>query len=47
MIWRILKKILSFVEISVFMHGGDKLNVIITLGDKIVLDKVIDFIPGA
>lgn len=46
MIWRILKKILAYVEIRVYMHSGDTLRIMITFGNKVVLDTEIDFIPG-
>lgn len=44
---RILKSILKNVTLDVSYKQGDLLRVIITLGNRIVLDRTIDVIKGA
>lgn len=40
-----LKKLLSFVDVSVRFYEGDMVHVKIFLGEKCVLDRVIDVLP--
>lgn len=43
----ILKKILSFGELRVSVLHGDQLHVVLTIGQRVVLDRTVDFLPGA
>lgn len=45
MIWRIIKKVLSFVKVTVSFRNGDKVRVRIVLGSHVVLDRIFDVIP--
>lgn len=47
MVWRIVKMILAVANVKVTFSDGDMLRVEISLGDKLVMDKTIDLIPGA
>ena len=44
---KVLKKILSFAEVSAVLYDGDMIKIVIKIGGRVVLDKTIDFIRGA
>lgn len=46
MIWRILKGVLKYVDVTVQVVG-DIAHIRIVLGGNTVLDRKVDFIPGA
>ena len=47
MIWRIIKGLLSAAEINVQVKHGDILHITIKWRGHVIIEKVIDFIPGA
>lgn len=47
MLWRVIKLILKLAEIHVSVTQGDQLHVKVLIGGKVILDRIIDFIPGA
>lgn len=47
MIAIIIKKILSYATITVNFSEGDQLHIKIMLGNRVILDKTIDILPGA
>lgn len=47
MIATIIKGILSFVQIEASLKEGDQVSIKITLGERVVLDRTLDIIPGA
>lgn len=47
MIGAIIKKILSFCDVTVNFTEGDQLHIKIVFGNKTVFDRTIDVIKGA
>lgn len=47
MIWRIIKMVLKAAYVEVRLTEGDILHVHVKLGGNTVIDRRIDFIPGA
>jgi hypothetical protein len=46
MIWRILKKLLSAVTMTVHYRDGDMVRIKIMYANHIILDREFDIMPG-